>query len=110
MRLAPASDTLDALLSVGQAGTFDFVFIDADKVNYGHYYQKSLVLLRPGGLIAIDNVLWSGAVAGPTITDIDTLALRALNQTLHQDERIELGVLPIADGLTLALKRSQLST
>ncbi|ESA33635.1 caffeoyl- o-methyltransferase [Leptolyngbya sp. Heron Island J] len=105
LHLAPALDTLDNLLATGQADTFDFVFIDADKVNYGHYYEKSLDLLRPGGLIAIDNVLWSGAVADPTITDPDTLALRHLNQALHQDDRIELSLLPIADGLTLALKR-----
>ncbi|MEM6426606.1 MAG: class I SAM-dependent methyltransferase [Cyanobacteria bacterium P01_D01_bin.128] len=106
LRLAPAIDTLDALLSTGQAGTFDFAFIDADKTNYSHYYEKSLALLRPGGLIAIDNVLWSGAVADLAIADPDTLALRELNQTLHQDQRIELSMLPIADGLTLAIKRS----
>ncbi|MEO0826222.1 MAG: class I SAM-dependent methyltransferase [Cyanobacteria bacterium J06635_15] len=106
LRLAPAVDTLDALLAEGQAGTFDFAFIDADKTNYSHYYEKSLQLLRSGGLMAIDNVLWSGAVADLAITDPDTLALRELNQTLHQDQRIELSMLPIADGLTLALKRS----
>ncbi|MEO0537522.1 MAG: class I SAM-dependent methyltransferase [Cyanobacteria bacterium P01_A01_bin.123] len=104
--LAPAIDTLDVLLAEGQAGTFDFAFIDADKTNYSRYYEKSLELLRPGGLIAIDNVLWSGAVVDPVITDPDTLALRELNQTLHQDQRIELSMLPIADGLTLALKQS----
>ena len=107
LHLAPALDTLDTLLSTGQSGTFDFVFIDADKINYGHYYEKSLELLRPGGLIAIDNVLWSGAVADPDITDPDTLALRQLNQTLYQDDRIELSLLPIADGLTLVLKRER---
>ena len=106
LRLAPALDTLDALLATGQAGTFDFAFIDADKVNYRHYYEKSLALLRPGGLIAIDNVLWGGDVADPDITDDpDTIALRNLNQTLHQDDRIDLSMLVIADGLTLALKR-----
>ncbi|MEL6398401.1 MAG: class I SAM-dependent methyltransferase [Cyanobacteria bacterium J06626_4] len=106
LHLAPAIDTLDALLSSGQVGTFDFAFIDADKVNYRHYYEKSLALLRPGGLIAIDNVLWGGDVADPDITDDpDTLALRDLNQTLHQDDRIDLSMLAIADGLTLALKR-----
>ena len=106
LHLAPALETLDTLLSTRQSGTFDFVFIDADKINYGPYYEKSLELLRPGGLIAIDNVLWSGAVADLDTTDSDTLALRHLNQTLYRDDRIELSLLPIADGLTLALKRS----
>ncbi|MEM6435434.1 MAG: class I SAM-dependent methyltransferase [Cyanobacteria bacterium P01_D01_bin.115] len=106
LRLAPALETLNALLAAGEAGTFDFAFIDADKVNYGYYYEKSLELLRPGGLIAIDNVLWGGDVADPDITDDpDTIALRNLNQTLHQDDRIDLSMLAIADGLTLALKR-----
>ncbi|MFG6095351.1 hypothetical protein SPB21_08865 [Leptothoe sp. ISB3NOV94-8A] len=103
--MAHAIETLNHLIFTGQSGTFDFVFIDADKSNYIHYYEKSLELLRPGGLIAIDNVLWSGAVADPDIIDPDTQALRDLNQTLHQDERIELSMLPIADGLTLAMKR-----
>ena len=107
LRLDPALETLDNLLSKGQSGTFDFVFIDADKTSYSQYYEKSLELLRPGGLIAIDNVFWGGDVADPAITDDpDTLALRSLNQTLYQDDRIELSMLPIADGLTLALKRS----
>ncbi|MEM9485643.1 MAG: class I SAM-dependent methyltransferase [Cyanobacteria bacterium P01_F01_bin.116] len=105
LRIAPALDTLDSLLKVGEANTFDFAFIDADKTNYHHYYEKCLELLRPEGLLAIDNVLWGGAVADPEKTDPDTVALRALNQTLHQDPRIELSMLPIADGLTLALKR-----
>ena len=106
LHLAHAIDTLDTLLANGQADTFDFSFIDADKVNYRHYYEKSLALLRPGGLIAIDNVLWGGDVADPDITDDpDTIALRNLNQALHQDERIDLSMLAIADGLTLALKR-----
>lgn len=93
------------MLSTGEAGTFDFAFIDADKVNHSYYSEKSLALLRSGGLIAIDNVLWSGAVADLAITDPDTLTLRELNQTLHQDQRIELSMLPIADGPTLAFKR-----
>ncbi|MGD1952475.1 MAG: class I SAM-dependent methyltransferase [Leptolyngbyaceae cyanobacterium] len=104
LHIAPALDTLESLLKIGQAGTFDFAFIDADKTNYPHYYEKCLELLRPGGLMAIDNVLWGGAVADPEKTDPDTVALRKLNQTLHQDPRIELSMLPIADGLTLALK------
>ncbi|MEO0375288.1 MAG: class I SAM-dependent methyltransferase [Cyanobacteria bacterium P01_A01_bin.17] len=107
LRIAPALDTLDKLLADGQAGTFDFAFIDADKTNYPHYYEKCLKLLRPGGLIAIDNVLWSGAVADPEKNDPDTVALRDLNQLLHRDDRIELSMLAIADGLTLALKRGQ---
>lgn len=105
LHLAPALETLDSLLSMGQSSTFDFIFIDADKISYRDYYKKSLDLLRPGGLIAIDNVLWSGDVADPDDTDDDTVALRNLNQTLYQDDRIELSLLPIADGLTLALKR-----
>lgn len=106
LHLAPALDTLNDLLSTGAAGTFDFVFIDADKVNYHHYYEKSLTLLRPGGLMAIDNVLWSGEVADLTADDPETNALRALNLALCQDERIDLSMLGIADGLTLALKKS----
>ncbi|MGD1904980.1 MAG: class I SAM-dependent methyltransferase [Leptolyngbyaceae cyanobacterium] len=105
LRIAPALDTLDKLLTTGAANTFDFAFIDADKINYRHYYEKCLTLLRPGGLMAIDNVLWGGAVANPRETDPDTVALRELNQTLHQDQRIELSMLAIADGLTLAFKR-----
>ncbi len=105
LHIAPALQTLDQLLAAGEVETFDLAFIDADKTNYDAYYEKSLQLLRPGGLILIDNVLWSGAVADPSITDADTLALRALNQKLHQDQRIELSLLPIADGLTLAMKR-----
>ncbi|HHP7245400.1 MAG TPA: class I SAM-dependent methyltransferase [Elainellaceae cyanobacterium] len=106
LRIAPALDTLDQLLSDGQAGTFDFAFIDADKSNYDGYYERSLQLVRPGGLIAIDNVLWSGDVADPHKTDNRTNAIRALNAKLHHDDRITLSLVPIADGLTLALKRS----
>jgi caffeoyl-CoA O-methyltransferase len=105
LRLAPALDTLDQLLADDQAETFDFAFIDADKVNYDGYYERSLQLVRPGGLIAIDNVLWSGRVANPLDQDDSTLALRALNSKLHHDERVTLSLVPIADGLTLALKR-----
>jgi predicted O-methyltransferase YrrM len=105
LRLGPALGTLDALLQQGRAGTFDFAFIDADKSNYDGYYERSLRLLRPGGLIAIDNVLWSGAVADRRHKDPDTLALRALNAKLHDDERVDLAMLSIGDGLTLALKR-----
>jgi caffeoyl-CoA O-methyltransferase len=105
LRLAPALETLDELLASGQAETFDFAFIDADKRNYEGYYERSLQLIRPGGLIAIDNVLWSGRVADPQVHDNSTQALRALNEKLHHDERVTLSLVPIADGLTLALKR-----
>ncbi len=105
LRIAPALETLDHLLASGHAGTFDFAFIDADKSNYVHYYERSLQLLRPGGLIAIDNVLWSGRVADSNESDTRTTAIRAINQRLHQDERVTLSLVPIADGLTLALKQ-----
>ncbi len=105
LRLAPALETLDNLLASGQAETFDFAFIDADKENYDGYYERTLQLIRPGGLIAIDNVLWSGRVADPQIQDENTQIIRNLNKKLHQDERVTLSLLPIGDGLTLALKR-----
>jgi len=105
LHIAPAIQTLDRLLAEGQANTFDFAFIDADKVNYDGYYERSLQLVRQGGLIAIDNVLWSGRVIDPEFQDADTLAIRALNEKLHQDQRISLSLLPVSDGLTLALKR-----
>ena len=105
LRLAPAVVTLDALLADGQAATFDFAFIDADKENYDAYYERALQLVRPGGLIAIDNVLWSGRVANSQIQDESTQAIRALNQKLHNDERVTLSLVTIGDGLTLALKR-----
>jgi predicted O-methyltransferase YrrM len=105
LRLAPALETLHALLDQGQAGTFDFIFIDADKKNYPAYYEKSLQLVRQGGLIAIDNVLWAGDVADPAINDINTVIIRELNTQLLTDERITLSMLPLGDGLTLARKR-----
>lgn len=105
LRLQPALQTLDELLAADGAGTFDFVFIDADKEGYRDYYERSLQLLRPGGLIAIDNVLWFGAVADPEKTDADTLALRELNAFVQADERVDLAMVPIGDGLTLARKR-----
>ncbi len=104
LRIAPAIDTLDALIADGQGGGFDFAFIDADKTGYDAYYERCLVLLRGGGLIAIDNTLWSGKVAQPP-DDADTAALQALNRKLHNDQRIDLSLLPIGDGLTLAHKR-----
>ncbi|PZV07774.1 MAG: SAM-dependent methyltransferase [Leptolyngbya sp.] len=105
LRIAPALETLDLLLAEGQANTFDFAFIDANKSSYDDYYERALKLVRVGGLIAIDNVLWSGAVADPAVTNNSTEKIRALNQKLHQDDRITLSLIPIADGLTLALKR-----
>jgi predicted O-methyltransferase YrrM len=105
LRLAPALDTLKSLLSGGGAGSFDFAFIDADKTQYDAYYEAILKLLRPGGLMTIDNVLWSGAVADGRKRDADTVALRALNEKLKTDKRISLSMLPIGDGLTLARKR-----
>jgi predicted O-methyltransferase YrrM len=105
LRLAPGLETLDQLLATGQGGTFDFAFIDADKENYDGYYERSLQLVRPGGLIAIDNVLWSGEVANPQNQDESTQSIRALNEKLHHDERVTLSLVPIADGLTLAIKR-----
>ena len=105
LELAPAVETLDALLADGQAGQFDFAFIDADKVNYQHYYDRILDLIRPGGLIAVDNTLWSGDLADPDIDDADTVALRSFNKTLHRDDRVDISLVPIGDGLTLARKR-----
>jgi len=105
LRIAPAIETLDSLLASGHAGTFDFAFIDADKPNYDAYYERILQLLRPNGLIAIDNTLWSGKVADNTVQDESTVALRALNAKICADSRVTLSVLPVGDGLTLALKR-----
>lgn len=105
LRIAPALDTLDSLLET-EANTFDFAFIDADKVNYDAYYEKCLQLVRPGGLIAIDNTLWYGRVIDPERQDTDTIAIRNLNHKLHKDNRIDLSLLAIADGLTLVLKRA----
>ena len=105
LRLGPALDTLDSLLLGGWAGIMDYAFIDADKENYDAYYEACLKLVRPGGLIAIDNTLWDGKVADENVNDADTLAIRALNAKLHADERVWLSILPFADGLTLALKR-----
>jgi predicted O-methyltransferase YrrM len=105
LRLAPAVETLDALLRDGQAGTFDFAFIDADKRNYDNYYERALKLMRRGGLIIFDNMLWSGKVADPGVRDADTVALRALNEKLHHDERVFVSLLPLRDGVSLAVKQ-----
>jgi caffeoyl-CoA O-methyltransferase len=104
LRLAPAVKTLDALLESGEAGRFDFAFIDADKSRYGDYYERCLKLLRRGGLIVADNTLWSGKVADANVQDEDTKALRAFNDALHRDGRVAVSLLPIGDGVTLALK------
>jgi caffeoyl-CoA O-methyltransferase len=105
LRLGPALATLDALKSAGGAGSFDFAFIDADKGNYLAYYERCLALLRRGGLVAADNTLWSGDVANPQNQKSDTVSLRNFNEALHRDERVDLAMLPVGDGLTLALKR-----
>lgn len=105
LHLAPALDTLDRLITEGESGSFDFAFIDADKRNYSNYYERALSLLRPGGIVAIDNVLWFGSVTDPQDTDKRTVAIRQFNQKLHHDSRVEISMLAIADGLTLAFKR-----
>jgi caffeoyl-CoA O-methyltransferase len=104
LRLGPAVATLDALIEA-KVPEFDFIFIDADKTNYSNYYERALKLVRSGGLIAIDNVLWGGAVADPTVDDDDTKAIRALNDKVRADERVTLSMVPLGDGLTLARKR-----
>ena len=105
LRLRLALETLDALIAGGEGGRFDFAFIDADKANYANYFERALVLVRAGGLIAIDNVLWYGKVIDPEVQDADTRAIRAFNEKLHGDERVWLSMLPVRDGLTLACKR-----
>jgi len=105
LRLAPALETLDSLVAAGEVASYDFAFIDADKTNYVGYYERALVLLRPGGLVVADNTLWSGRVADPEVADGDTVALRHFNEHLHRDSRIDLSVLPVGDGLTLARKK-----
>ena len=102
--LAPAIETLDKLLAGDRAGRFDFIFIDADKTGYDEYYERSLQLLRTGGLIMVDNTLWYGKPADPEQNDKDTQAIRAFNDKLHRDERVYISMLPVADGITLALK------
>lgn len=105
LKLAPALDTLNQLLQNGGENQYDFLFIDADKTNYDHYYERGLSLLRQGGLMAIDNVLWSGRVADNSNQEADTVAIRALNKKLHHDDRVDISMLPVADGLTLVRKR-----
>lgn len=103
--LAPATDTLQSCLDNARQGQFDLAFIDADKENYGHYYELCLQLLRPNGLILFDNMLWSGRVADPAVTDVDTEALRKMNRLLLNDERVDISLMPMADGITLVRKR-----
>jgi predicted O-methyltransferase YrrM len=104
LRLAPALETLDRLLAEGGAGSFDFAFIDADKGNYLAYYERCLQLVRKGGLVASDNTLWNGWVADPARQEADTRSIRDFNRRLHEDRRIALSLVPVGDGLTLALK------
>lgn len=105
LHLAPAQKTLQQLLDAGRANDFDFAFIDADKVNYDIYYELCLKLVRPGGLIVIDNVLWEGKVLDPNIVDPDTNSFQALNKKLLTDERVDISMLPMSDGVTLARKK-----
>jgi caffeoyl-CoA O-methyltransferase len=105
LRLQPAIRTLDRLLEDGEAGKFDFAFIDADKVSYTDYYERCLKLIRPGGLIAVDNTLWSGRVADAAVADDDTVALQKFNKELATDQRVWMALLPMGDGLTLVVKR-----
>jgi len=105
LKLGPAAEGLQAMLDKGAKGKIDFAFIDADKTNYETYYELVLQMLRPGGLIAIDNVLWGGDVADPRKKDEDTEAIRRINKKVHDDERVDVSLVPIGDGLTLARKR-----
>ena len=104
LRLAPAQQTLEGLIAAGAGGSFDFVFIDADKTSYKAYYERALTLIRVGGLIAMDNTLWEGRVADPTARDADTQAIRDFNRHLRDDRRVQQCLVPIGDGLSLALK------
>lgn len=106
LRLGQARDTLDALLAGGETGAYDLAFIDADKVNYDVYYERCLKLVRPGGIIALDNMLWGGAVAAPDRNDEDTAAIRALNRKIRDDARVTCALVPIGDGLMLCRRRS----
>ena len=105
LHVAPAAETLDRLLADGEEDSYDFAFVDADKTGYDTYYERLLRLVRPGGLIAIDNTLWSGRVIDASDADEDTVALRTLNLKLARDERVSLCMLPLADGVTLARRR-----
>ena len=103
--LSPAKETLEKLIEDRQASTYDFSFIDADKINYQSYYEYSLTLVKPGGIIAIDNVLWSGQVIDESDSEPATRAIRSFNEKLYQDDRVSISMVPIGDGLTLAYKK-----
>ena len=105
LHMAPALDTLQQLLDQGSTNSYDLAFIDADKCNYPNYYEKCLQLVRPGGVILVDNVLWGGRVANQDIYDEDTLGIRRLNTIIHADDRVDVSMIPIGDGLTLVRKR-----
>lgn len=110
LRLGPAVETLDRMIADGEAGSFDFALIDADKTNYDRYYERVLRLLRPGGVVAIDNVLWGGSVADPSRNTPETRALRRIARKIHKDARVSSSMLPIGDGLLLARKRGRVRT
>jgi predicted O-methyltransferase YrrM len=106
LQIAPALDTLDRLLTNGEAGTFDFAFIDADKNNYAAYYDRCFELVRQGGLILVDNVLWYGRVIDPAMdADKRTQAIKQINQQIYHDDRVQISLIPIGDGLTIARKK-----
>ncbi len=105
LRIAPAIETLDQLIRDGENGSFDFAFIDADKASYPDYYERCLTLLRPGGLIAIDNTLWAGKLVDPTLNDPDTQAIRRINREVFEDSRVISALVNIGDGMLLALKQ-----
>ncbi|MCP4301063.1 MAG: methyltransferase domain-containing protein [Gammaproteobacteria bacterium] len=105
LRIGPAVETLEALLADGQEQNFDLAFIDADKVNYCNYYELALRLVRPGGLILVDNTLWKGRVADPDVQDADTCAIRDVNTRIFNDARVDVSVNPVGDGLTFVYKR-----
>jgi predicted O-methyltransferase YrrM len=104
LRLGPALDTLERMIASGESGTFDFAFIDADKTNYANYYERALRLLRKGGVIAVDNVLWKGAVIDESDQSADTEAIRAFNRNLLEDTRVAMSLVTLGDGLTVACK------
>ncbi len=105
LKIGFAEESLNELIRAGESNTYDFAFIDADKSNYDKYYEACMKLVRPGGLIAVDNVLWDGKVADRSVSDASTNAIRALNSKIHADERVLASMIPIGDGLTLALKK-----
>jgi predicted O-methyltransferase YrrM len=106
LRLGPALDTLDAMIAAGESGSYDFAFIDADKENYDGYYERCLTLLRPGGVIGIDNAIWGGSIADPSKTDPSTTAIRAVDRKAGADDRVTTAIVPIGDGLLLAVKKA----